>query len=409
MAFHSPANISLGCLQVNRLFAPVSCSNFISGYFEQRHLYTRSAGFEGLVHASDLDTLAERWQFKIAKDHAQARVLLPDSFQHDTTYKDGMLFDGAAIRKTLAARRTVVLHNVELYSRPIGLLALALMRSFGVYPQANLYHSPAGLSSAVHAHQDAQSVFIVQCEGQKTWQLFAPPQRWRLRNNQRGKAGDVAPESELTQPLGVYTLRPGDVLFVPRGVYHRTSTHVEAEAAEVAVETAAEETAAEETAVQRAAKQLAAASGEELAATGSGVVGIPSLHVTIGIETDTDHWTWHALLKDAAGGLSLPAAEAKLDAAQWHDERLRAALPLSMCRPSASFDGADPHAAVWLATARDLLATHLGERPEVAALRRALEGALTARQEHVEKKRLQLLDFLAINAKADDDLVQREA
>ena len=151
------------------------------------------------------------------------------------------------------------------------------------------------------------------------------------------------------------------------------------------------------------------ASSCESAEALSGVVGIPSLHVTIGIETDTDHWTWHALLKDAAGGLSLPAAEAKLDAAQWHDERLRAALPLSMCRPSASFDGADPHAAVWLATARDLLATHLGERPEVAALRRALEGALTARQEHVEKKRLQLLDFLAINAKADDDLVQREA
>ena len=96
--------------------------------------------------------------------------------------------------------------------------------AFGVYAQANVYYSPAGLPSAVHAHQDAQSVFVVQCEGRKSWELLEPPQRWRLRYNQRGKAGDVAPESELMRPIASYTLSPGDVLFVPRGMYHRTST-----------------------------------------------------------------------------------------------------------------------------------------------------------------------------------------
>ena len=45
------------------------------------------------------------------------------------------------------------------------------------------------------------------------------------------------------------------MLFVPRGMYHHTATPEGGEA---------------------------------------------SLHVTIGVETDTDHFTWHALLADTA-------------------------------------------------------------------------------------------------------------
>ena len=48
----------------------------------------------------------------------------------------------------------------------------------------------------------------------------------------------------------------------------------------------------------------------------------------MGIETDTDDWTWIALLRDAAAALSLPEAKPRLEAAQWQDERLREALPL---------------------------------------------------------------------------------
>ena len=34
LAFHSEANISLGCLQVRGLFWPLSCSHFQRDYFE---------------------------------------------------------------------------------------------------------------------------------------------------------------------------------------------------------------------------------------------------------------------------------------------------------------------------------------------------------------------------------------
>jgi|LauGreStaDraftv2_3_1035109.scaffolds.fasta_scaffold34177_2 hypothetical protein len=372
LAFHAAANQSHGCAAVRELFAPLSCRHFTDQYFEQRHHLARGGALVGagasLLRAPDVERMATHWDFKIGVDHSQARMLLPNSFSHDTDYADGDSVDGHAIAHALRSNRTVVLHNVELYWRPIGMLALTLMRTFGVYSQANVYYSAAGLASAVHAHQDAQSVFIVQCEGRKRWELFAPPQRWRLRYNQRGKGGDTAPDAELSERVDDVTLAPGDVLFVPRGMYHRTSTLVPAvPAAPTATPTA------------DASSQPA------------------SLHVTIGVETDTDDWTWLTLLRDAATALKLPDGKARLEAAQWSDEALRQALPLPLCRPSASVDPGTPLGAHWLSHARDLLLQHLGAKIDDGELQRALDGALRPRQDHVERKRLQVEQFMALS------------
>ena len=127
-------------------------------------------------------------------------------------------------------------------------------------------------------------------------------------------------------------------------------------------------------------------------------VALPaSLHITFGVETDTDGFTWLALLIDTAAALPLPEAKSILELAQWNDERLREALPLPMCRPGASFEASEPHAAIWLRHARELVAEHLRARPDVNQLRRALDGALKTRQQHVEAKRRQLLEFIGMS------------
>ena len=127
--FHSQASQALGCKQVARLFSPLACHTFTDVYFERLHLLSRATGMEHLLRSEELPGLASHWQFKIAEDHAQARILLPDSFMHDDAYKPGALLDGPALTRAVQANRTVVLHNVELYSRRIGLLALGACTS----------------------------------------------------------------------------------------------------------------------------------------------------------------------------------------------------------------------------------------------------------------------------------------
>jgi hypothetical protein len=356
--------MSDSCAAVRSLFWPQSCRHFVERYWERTHHIVRGSqmanlsgaieGFPRVLQLEDLAVMATHWDFKVREDHSQAVILRPGTFSHDSGWPEGSRLTPAEMQRALRGNRSVVLHNVELYWRPIARLSLALHRHVGGYSQANVYVSPPGLPVAVHAHQDAQSVFIVQCEGTKRWTLLSPPQRWRLRYNQRGKAGDAAPAEELTTPVGEYVLRPDDVLFVPRGMYHYTST----------------------------------TDG-----------GAHSLHVTIGVETDTDEWTWLSWLQEAAAALGLQGAKEPLDAALWHDERLREALPLSLYRVGATL-AADAHGHAWLAHAHELLREHAGARPAEAQLRAALDAGLARRQEFVEKKRLQLLDFRALSPRA---------
>ena len=107
LAFHSPANVSLGCAQVRGLFWPLSCDRFLREHFELRHHLTRSSsaltelgaatGFPSLLRSADVHRMASVWDFKVGKDHSQARFILANSFTHDTEWAEG-----AALHYTLA-------------------------------------------------------------------------------------------------------------------------------------------------------------------------------------------------------------------------------------------------------------------------------------------------------------------
>lgn len=46
-----------------------------------------------------------------------------------------------------------------------------------------------------------QSVFIVQLEGTKAWNLYAPKYQLALKKQLRGKAGDIVRREEMGQVL----------------------------------------------------------------------------------------------------------------------------------------------------------------------------------------------------------------
>ena len=85
----------------------------------------------------------------------------------------------------------------------------------------------------------------------------------------------------------------------------------------------------------------------------------------------------------------------KFEAAQYHHEGLREALPLALCRPPASFR-THAHGRTWLARALSSSTSHSSRAPAAGALAAALDAALARRQAFVERKRLQLVEFMPL-------------
>ena len=72
----------------------------------------------------------------------------------------------------------MLIHNLEIYWGPVGALSAEISDAFGgLYAQTNMYFSPGMNPSksvdggeqpeTTSPHQDAQSTFIVQLEGEK--------------------------------------------------------------------------------------------------------------------------------------------------------------------------------------------------------------------------------------------------
>ena len=122
--------------------------------------------------------------------------------------------------------------------------------------------------------------------------------------------------------------------------------------------------------------------------------------MTSGVETDTDDFTWFSLLSEAAASLVADSdadvrdVRSKFEAAQYHHEGLREALPLALCRPPASFR-THAHGRTG-SRAPPSLDLALVARPAAGALAAALDAALARRQAFVERKRLQLVEFMPL-------------
>jgi hypothetical protein len=86
---------------------------------------------------------------------------------------------------------------------------------------ANAYLTPAH-SQGFDIHRDPHCVFIMQLSGAKHWEIFSPPTV--LPHEEGASTIDC---QTLGQPVTELTLRPGDVLYIPRGFPHVARTNDE--------------------------------------------------------------------------------------------------------------------------------------------------------------------------------------
>ncbi|WP_087885197.1 JmjC domain-containing protein [Streptomyces alboflavus] len=128
----------------------------------------------------------------------------------------GGFADEVKIRALLDGGATMLLRCLDQWHAPTRDMLHALAAELGRAVEAFCFVTPAG-QAGLPLHRDDGDVFVVQLTGSKSWYVHEGPAdaRW-----QAGRVRDDEPQpAELLHTV----LRPGEVLYIPRGFAHRAT------------------------------------------------------------------------------------------------------------------------------------------------------------------------------------------
>ncbi|WLQ34229.1 cupin domain-containing protein [Streptomyces castrisilvae] len=139
------------------------------------------------------------------------------------TYTDGDMPQPGYIRRHLRQGGTVSLRRMHTVRPPIAALREAIAIDTGADVHVNAYLTP-GRRQGFRYHYDSYVTLIVQLHGEKTWPVHPPfvenPVPARAEYEPRGFTREEVEYLATTPPAQEYTLRPGDVFWLPRGWIH---------------------------------------------------------------------------------------------------------------------------------------------------------------------------------------------
>lgn len=202
------------------LVAPMPWETFLATTFgrETAHFEGTSDRFHGLFGWPQLSRILSEQRLssprlRVVKD---GDALPAASYTRLSTDSNGAaheLIDSPQLLARLRQGATLVLDSVSEVHEPLQDLCYSLERTVREAVSANAYASWAR-EEAFGLHWDNHDVLVLQLDGYKEWTLHGTGRQWPTRTD---VAANHLPDGPAGAPI---VLAPGDVLHVPRGVWH---------------------------------------------------------------------------------------------------------------------------------------------------------------------------------------------
>jgi ribosomal protein L16 Arg81 hydroxylase len=205
--------ISVGSEFAN-VIAPVTGEEFISKYYEQRHLllnrndanyYTNLLALNDLDDFLELNTAITQRVYMVSAKH--------DIHREEYTLPDGQI-DVCKAYRLFDEGATIIFPQMQEVLPSLSFLCRGAEVFFNCPFQTNIYFTPPG-AQGFKTHYDTHDVFILQISGSKHWRLYESHVHLPLR----GQVFDKK-EHSIGDAIAEFRLDAGDLFYCPRGVPH---------------------------------------------------------------------------------------------------------------------------------------------------------------------------------------------
>jgi bifunctional lysine-specific demethylase and histidyl-hydroxylase NO66 len=205
--------------------APFPVDRFVGDYYGVRPLHIAAegpgdrAGLMDWARLSDLLEVVPQWSGETLKLIIDSRPVGTDHYValRETGRGPVARPDPGMIEAMMAMGASLVADALEDVAVDLRRLCAMLGARFGAKAGVNAYCSFAGVQ-AFASHCDPHEVFAVQCEGEKRWRIYANRADQPISGSQ--SSDQAAIDAAKGPVLLDVVMRPGDLLYIPRGYYH---------------------------------------------------------------------------------------------------------------------------------------------------------------------------------------------
>jgi len=211
------------------LFKKISRREFLDTYHDKTHYHEPGAISDlselfSWDHLNDLFNRPKLWNAETMELALNGQVLPPPQYCRPAMGRLGdrvMRPDREKVNHFLRQGATLVLDYLEGIHPGIRKTTNCIERLTGAATSCNAYCSWQAVQGYA-SHFDTMCVFAIQIEGEKSWNIY----RGRVKEPMAipgASPGDFSREQHDQQKGPVaeqIVMRPGDVLYLPRGLYH---------------------------------------------------------------------------------------------------------------------------------------------------------------------------------------------
>ncbi len=221
-------------MQLAEFLAPFDADTFRTQYFGQRPLFIRggSAARAALLpwaRFNEVLALTPYWNEDTLKVYFKSRAALRENYCDTADPRAGTPapVNPAKVKALMGLGASLVANQIHRVCPPIGDVARMLAGQFAARSFANVYCSFRGVQ-AFQTHFDLHDVFAVQAEGEKTWRIYEARADAPVAPVPPGDEGEKFLNATRGRVLEEIVMRPGDLLYLPRGQYHDALTGAQA-------------------------------------------------------------------------------------------------------------------------------------------------------------------------------------